>query len=137
MVQDTKVSYLKVDRSPDAIAHRSRTFCIQRSKQEEAILTFLSGKDAFISLLTGYNKSVIYGLLSLVIDQLLDNIATYSSLHFSRLQCVTQYEYHYFHGNCIHTNEPPTFGGSEQQRYRVFTRPYLAESVMSSYKKWR
>ena len=33
-----------------------------KEKQEEALLTFLSGKDIFVSLPTGYGKSLIYGI---------------------------------------------------------------------------
>ena len=42
-----------------------------KDKQEEAILTFLSGQDTFVSLPTGYGKSIIFGILPLVFDRLL------------------------------------------------------------------
>ena len=34
-----------------------------KPKQKEAITAFLSGNDVFVSLPTGYGKSVIYGIL--------------------------------------------------------------------------
>ena len=40
----------------------------QKEKQEEAVLAFLSSKDVFVSLPTGYGKSIIYGILPLVFD---------------------------------------------------------------------
>ena len=39
-------------------------------KQEEAILSFLDGKDTFVSLPTGYGKSLIYALLPLIFDNI-------------------------------------------------------------------
>ena len=42
-----------------------------KDKQEEAIMTFLSGQDTFVSLPTGYGKSIIFGILPLVFDRLL------------------------------------------------------------------
>ena len=41
-----------------------------KPKQKEAILAFLSGTDGFISLPTGYGKSLIYGILPVVFDML-------------------------------------------------------------------
>ena len=32
-------------------------------KQLEAIMVFISGSDVFVTLLTGYDKSLIFGLL--------------------------------------------------------------------------
>ena len=37
-----------------------------KDKQLEAILGFMSGKDVFVSLPTGYGKSLIYAVLHLV-----------------------------------------------------------------------
>ena len=34
-----------------------------KAKQSEAILSFMSGKDVFVSLPTGYGKSLIYASL--------------------------------------------------------------------------
>ena len=39
-----------------------------KPKQREAMLSFLSGKDVFVTLPTGYGKSIIYGLLPVVFD---------------------------------------------------------------------
>ena len=39
-----------------------------KPKQREAMLSFLSGKDVFVTLPTGYGKSIIYGLLPAVFD---------------------------------------------------------------------
>ena len=39
-----------------------------KPKQIESIETFVSGKDTFISLPTGYGKSVIFAILSLLFD---------------------------------------------------------------------
>ena len=43
---------------------------ILHSKQEEAILTFLQNQDVFISLPTGYDKSLCYSLLPPIYDKL-------------------------------------------------------------------
>ena len=39
-----------------------------KEKQREAVLEFISGKDVFVSLPTGYGKSLIYGILPLAFD---------------------------------------------------------------------
>ena len=39
-----------------------------KEQQKEALLCFISGNDTFVSLPTGYGKSIIYGILSVVID---------------------------------------------------------------------
>ena len=39
-----------------------------KEKQSEALLAFLSGKDVFVSLPTGYGKSLFYGILPIVFD---------------------------------------------------------------------
>jgi len=41
-----------------------------KPKQREAIESFVSGQDLFISLPTGYGKSIIYAILSLVFDKI-------------------------------------------------------------------
>ena len=41
-----------------------------KDKQREAILAFLSGRDVFVALPTGYGKSYIYGILPLCFDAL-------------------------------------------------------------------
>jgi bloom syndrome protein len=40
-----------------------------KEKQLEAVLSFLNGKDVFVSLPTGYGKSIIYAILPLVFDK--------------------------------------------------------------------
>ena len=40
-----------------------------KDKQMEAILAVVRGKDTFVSLPTGYGKSMIYGLLPVVFDK--------------------------------------------------------------------
>ena len=47
-------------------------------KQLEAIKAFISGKDTFVSLPTGYGKSAIYAVLPLVFDCLLGMQLVYS-----------------------------------------------------------
>ena len=46
--------------------------------------------------------------------------------YFGGLERVIKNEYHYSHGNCIlMSHQVP--GGSEQNWYRLFTRPYLPD----------
>ena len=40
-----------------------------KDKQRQAILTFVRGQDTFVSLPTGYGKSLIYALLPPVFDK--------------------------------------------------------------------
>ena len=47
-----------------------------KDKQEEAILTFVRGKDTFVSLPTGYGKSLIFGILPLVFDRVSGNVTS-------------------------------------------------------------
>lgn len=42
-----------------------------KPKQVEAITTFVSGKDTFVSLPTGYGKSVVFAILPLLFDFML------------------------------------------------------------------
>lgn len=41
-----------------------------KEQQIEALVSFASGKDTFVSLPTGYGKSIIYGLLPSLFDKL-------------------------------------------------------------------
>ena len=41
-----------------------------REKQTEAVLAIVAGKDTFVTLPTGYGKSIIYGVLPLLFDKL-------------------------------------------------------------------
>lgn len=53
----------------DAVTEVTKKLSIDlKEKQLEAILEFLSGKDVFVSLPTGYGKSLIYEILPLVFD---------------------------------------------------------------------
>ena len=53
----------------DAVTEVTRKLSIDlKEKQLEAILEFLSRKDVFVSLPTGYGKSLIYEILPLVFD---------------------------------------------------------------------
>jgi len=54
-----------------AIEEVSKDIRIQlKDKQLEAIKHFCSGKDVFVSLPTGYGKSLIYGVIPLVFDKM-------------------------------------------------------------------
>ena len=44
-------------------ATRILGYCSLKDKQKEAIVAFLSGKDVFVALPTGYGKSLSYGCL--------------------------------------------------------------------------
>ena len=44
-----------------------------RPKQKEAVMAFLAGNDVFVSLPTGYGKSIIYAVLPGVFDRLKGN----------------------------------------------------------------
>ena len=48
-----------------------------KDKQVEAILTFLSGKDVFVSLTTVYGKSMIYGIVPVIFDILKGKVVLY------------------------------------------------------------
>ena len=50
-------------------ASRQINLCL-KEKQVEAIQRFLSGHDVFVSLPTGYGKSVIYAILPLIFDRI-------------------------------------------------------------------
>ena len=41
-----------------------------KQKQVDAVCTFLQGKDTFVSLPTGYGKSLIYAILPITFDKL-------------------------------------------------------------------
>ena len=41
-----------------------------KEKQFEAILNFVSGRDVFVSLPTGYGKSIIYAILPRIFDKI-------------------------------------------------------------------
>ena len=43
---------------------------VLKSKQSEAISAFVQGHDTFVSLPTGYGKSIIYAILPSVFDKI-------------------------------------------------------------------
>lgn len=55
-----------------AIEDSRKALAIDRfkPKQVEALVTFLSGKDTFVSLPTGYGKSIIYASLPVAFDSM-------------------------------------------------------------------
>ncbi len=58
-----------------AISDSTRQLGIEslKDKQLEAVLKFVEGHDIFVSLPTGYGKSIIYAVLPLVFDKLKGN----------------------------------------------------------------
>ena len=61
---------------PSALNHASQRMGIQglKPKQLEAIKAFVSGKYTFVSLPTGYGKSIIFAMLPLLFDFLLGKV---------------------------------------------------------------
>jgi len=61
---------------PSALNLASQRMGIERlkPKQLEAVEAFVSGKDTFVSLPTGYGKSKIFAILPLLFDLLLGNM---------------------------------------------------------------
>ena len=54
-----------------AMTESAKLFGVKlKEKQEEAILSFIQGHDTFVSLPTGYGKSLIYGILPTIFDKL-------------------------------------------------------------------
>ena len=43
---------------------------VLKDKQHEAIKSFCSGRDVFVSLPTGYGKTLIFAMLPLIFDKL-------------------------------------------------------------------
>ena len=65
---------------------------VLKCEQKEAILAFLQGNDVFVSLPTGYGKSVIYAILPLAFDILKGRdwtfmLYNYYSCHKCRCLC--------------------------------------------------
>lgn len=46
---------------------------VLKPKQKEAVMAFLAGNDVFVTLPTGYGKSIIYAVLPRVFDRLKGN----------------------------------------------------------------
>jgi len=61
------------DKISDAIKHASEILLgySLKPKQLEAVSTFMSGKDTFVCLPTGYGKSAVYAILPIAFDYLL------------------------------------------------------------------
>lgn len=69
---------------------RQLGFNTLKDKQLEAVCTFISGNDTFVSLPTGYGKSIIYAILPLVFDKMKGKlIAINSKLVSSFLSIVS------------------------------------------------
>ena len=55
----------------EAITEGAKAFGLAlKDKQIEAITAFVEGQDTFVSLPTGYGKSIIYAILPSVFDRL-------------------------------------------------------------------
>jgi len=48
-----------------------------KDKQLEALRSFVSGKDTFVALPTGYGKSVIFAVLPLIFNYMLGKICNF------------------------------------------------------------
>ena len=61
-----------------------------KEKQTEALLAFINRNDIFVSLPTGYGKSIIYRILPLVYDTLKSKKSVKSSVQFIpiHLECA-------------------------------------------------
>ena len=74
----------QTDHVESAIIETAKTFGITlKDKQFEAIYNFCLRKDVFISLPTGYGKSIIYGLLPVVLDRITGTAELYNYIGFS------------------------------------------------------
>jgi len=51
-------------------AVKEASFASLKTKQEEALKVFISGKDTFVALPTGYGKSIIFAILPSVFNKL-------------------------------------------------------------------
>ena len=69
-VGDTRVTLDKVNDAIKQAAEKMSLYPL-KPKQFEAIRTFMSGKDTFVSLPTGYGRSAIYAVLPFAFDCLL------------------------------------------------------------------
>ena len=57
-----------------------------KPKQTESLRTFVSGKDTFVTLPTGYGKSVIFAVLPLLFDKLLGRLPSHNIYKYAN--CV-------------------------------------------------
>ena len=66
----------------EAILEASQQFQIcLKEKQFEAIHKFCSGNDVFVSLPTGFGKSIIYAILPLVFDRIRGKLRSSNSAY--------------------------------------------------------
>jgi len=72
----------------DALKQASEQMRIQliKEKQIEAISSFCSGHDVFVSLPTGYGKSLIYAMLPLIFDKMRGIVVIIELLLFPSLR---------------------------------------------------
>ena len=63
---------MEVVRIDTSIVFAKQTFAVQavRKEQEQAIRAFVEGNDVFLSLPTGYGKSLCFAMLPFVYDRL-------------------------------------------------------------------
>lgn len=74
----------------DAVTQSAAKLGIElKEKQREALLAFCEGKDVFVSLPTGYGKSIIFALLPMVFNILNGNSYIY-------LDCLVTLYCYYF-----------------------------------------
>ena len=61
----------------DIISDVARRFGLDKlkQKQKDAIMSFVQGRDVFVSLPTGYGKSIIYAALPFIFDSINGNFA--------------------------------------------------------------
>ena len=79
----TKYSSLSVERALSK-ATRKLSFDKLKSKQKVAVVSFVSGKDTFVVLPTGYGKLAICAALPCVFDYLLGNYDKKSRISVKR-----------------------------------------------------
>ena len=60
-----------------------------KEKQIEALEAFTSGYDMFVALPTGYGKSIIFGMLPLLFDKLLQGGVTPAAVQQWTLSAMT------------------------------------------------
>ena len=81
----------------EAISEVSQQFGIfLKEKQFEAIYEFCSGSDVFVSLPTGFGKSIIYAILPLVFDRIRGKYkdSSYKS-NVAHMYCVSYIHHNY------------------------------------------
>ena len=78
----TKYSSSSVERAFSE-ATRKLSFDELKSKQKEAVVTFVSGNDTFVVLPTGYGKLAIYAVLLCVFVNILSTHSAFIPFHAS------------------------------------------------------